>query len=621
MARIRPKKKKNSTYYYLVENRRTGPNNSPREHILEYIGTVDNLVAFINKQLSVNASGGAPQSGNVTFKSYEHGAEIAMFRTAQLLGIEEIFDQCFKPRKLKGMTRSRILLLAMIHRIIDPGSKSAFAEWAKKTSLPYHLHFDPDHLSCQTIWEAMDGITETQIDKAQELLVKRALELYPTDLSTLHLDYTNYFTFIDSLNNRCIICKRGHNKQKRDDLRQFSLALITSAGLQIPLVWEMYDGNKNDKMEFADFTASAAKTLAAHGVQDTKEVILTFDGGSNSESNFADLPFSFICAHTMTSFPDLYNIELDQYQVITLRNGHTRCAHELPELTFSGVSGKGILTFSQALYDGQMAELEKDISTFSEFCKEVVASIGHPHGRYAQMIRKARTEHDAEVLRIEKQNREILEEQQKKAAQGIKVRGRQKQPKELPVWNEEDTARELILSAALKGRKQLQSFVDVSVSVPADPLGSPEIKWKIDEEKKAVYVRKFFGKKLICTNRRDLSALDILSTYSEQECIENLFKVSKDPDHFSIRPQFHWTDQKIRVHVMMCLMGITVAEIFRKKAEDAGMTYTKEALIEKLATIRDGWVIRDMKKAERVLEDMDEEQRKLMEIVEKLIAD
>ena len=234
------------------------------------------------------------------------------------------------------------------------------------------------------------------------------------------------------------------------------------------------------------------------------------------------------------------------------------------------------------------------------------------------MIRKARAEYDAEVLRVEKYNRGIQEEQQRKAAQGIKPRGRQKQPKELPVWNEEVIARDLILSAALKGRRQLQSFVDISVTASAELQGNPEIKWTIDEEKKAAYVRKFFGKKLICTNRTDMSMHEVLSTYAEQECIENLFKVSKDPDHFSVRPQFHWTDQKIRVHVMMCLMGITMAEILRMKMADSGMTYTKEALIEKLATIRDGWVIRDMKKAERVLEEMDEEQKKLMGIVEKL---
>ena len=620
MARIRPKKKKNNTYYYLVENRRSGPNKSPREHILEYIGTVENLVAFINKQLSSSSNGkDTSGTGNVAFKSYEHGAEIALYTTAQLLGVEQIFDQCFKQRTLKGMSRSRILLLAMIHRMIDPGSKNAFSEWAKQTSLPYHLRFDPEALSSQTIWEAMDGITREQIDKAQEMLTKRALEIFPTDLSRLHLDYSNYFTFVDSFNNRCDICKRGHNKQKRNDLRQFSLALITSAGLQIPLIWELYDGNKNDKTEFSDFTAFAAIEVKTLGIDDLKNIILTFDGGSNSETNFAALPFSFICAHTLTSFPDLYEIDLNQYQEITLRNGHTRCAHEIPEFTFSGVSGKGVLTFSQDLYDGQIAELKKDIKAFSDSCSEIVSSIGHARGRYAQMIRKANMDFEAEVLRIEKYNSNIQKERDEKIAQGIRIRGKQKQPKELPVWNEAAAAREAILSAALKGRKQLQSFVDVSVVISSDPGTNPKVTWIIDDERKAAYIRKFFGKKLICTNRGDLSVLDILSTYSEQECIENLFRVSKNTNHFSIRPQFHWTDQKIRVHVMICLMGIAVVEVLRRKTAEAGMVYSKEALIEKLATIRDGWIIRDMKKAERVLEEMDDEQRKLMDIVNNLV--
>lgn len=621
MARIRPKKKKNSVYYYLVENRRSGPNNSPREHILEYIGTVDNLVAFINKQLaSLSSDKDASSATNITFKSYEHGAEIALFNTAQLLGIETIFDQCFKQRTLKGMSRSRILLLAMIHRMIDPGSKNAFSDWAKQTSLPYHLRFNPKDLSSQTIWEAMDGITREQIEKAQEMLTQRALEIFPTELSRLHLDYSNYFTFIDSFNNRCEICKRGHNKQKRDDLRQFSLALITTAGLQIPLVWDLYDGNKNDKTEFADFTTFVSKTMPAYGINDLKSIMLTFDSGSNSESNFAALPFSFICAHTMTSFPELYEIDLKAYQNFTLRNGHTRCAHEISDLTFSGVSGKGVLTFSQALYDGQIAELEKDIKAFTAACAEIVASIGHARGKYAQMIRKARMEYDAVVLRIEKYNNDIRKEHDEKVAKGIRIRGKQKQPKDIPVWDEASVARELILSSVLKGRKQLQSFVDITVVMSADPDTDPKVAWNIDAEKKAAYIRKYFGKKLICTNRNDLSVQDILSTYAEQECIESLFRVSKNTDHFSIRPQFHWTDQKIRVHVMICLMGIAVVEVLRRKMAEVGMVYSKEMLIEKLATIRDGWVIRDMEQAERVLEAMDEEQEKLMEIVKNLVT-
>lgn len=618
MARIRSKKKKNNVYYYLVESRRSGPNKSPREHILEYIGTLDNLIEFAARQYNLaTAETALPES--LTFKSYEHGAEIAMFHTAQFLNIESIFDQCFKPRKLKGLSRSRILLLVVIHRIIDPGSKRAFAEWAKTTSLPYHLKFNPDDISSQTIWEAMDGITEKQIHKAQELITKRALQIFPTDLSRLHLDYTNFFTFIDSLNGRCVICRRGHNKQKRDDLRQFSMALLTSFKLQIPLIWELYEGNKNDKAEFADFTTFAEETLPAYGI-DPKDIILTFDGGSNSELNFAGLPFGFICAHTLTGLSELYDIDLDEYREIMLRNGHKRQAYEIPSLAFSGVAGKGVLTYSQALYDGQMAELNKNIQAFQASCADIVASLGHARGKYAKMIQKARKEHDAEVLLIEKYNRGIKKELEEKKSKGIPLRGRQKKPKELPVWDEEKAARQLILDTVLKGRKNLASFVDVSVHVPSEPGALPIIKWEVNEERKAEYTRKYFGKKLICTDQTQLSVFDILSTYIEQECIENLFKVSKNPDHFSVRPQFHWTDQKIHVHVMLCMIAVTIAEVLRKKVEDQGLMYTKESLIEKLSTIHDGWIIHDMKKADRVVEQLDDEQKVLLDIALSLNA-
>lgn len=65
------------------------------------------------------------------------------------------------------------------------------------------------------------------------------------------------------------------------------------------------------------------------------DVILTFDCGSNSLLNFASLPFSFICEHTMTGLSELYDSDLDEYQEIVFRNGYVRRAYEIPDLTFS----------------------------------------------------------------------------------------------------------------------------------------------------------------------------------------------------------------------------------------------------------------------------------------------
>ena len=135
----------------------------------------------------------------------------------------------------------------------------------------------------------------------------------------------------------------------------------------------------------------------------------------------------------MKGLPELYEIDIDEYKEIVLRNGHKRQAHEISEITFSGIEGKGILTYSQDLFDGQNAELEKNIQSFKDACAEIVSSLGHARGKYAQLIQKARKEHETEVLRVEKYNRGIEKELEEKKAKGIPLRGRQKKKKELPV--------------------------------------------------------------------------------------------------------------------------------------------------------------------------------------------
>ena len=71
------------------------------------------------------------EQANLCFKVYNHGAVIAMLWTMEQLGIEQILTEIFSPETVKGQTRSRILLLAMIQRAVDPGSKRELANWCK----------------------------------------------------------------------------------------------------------------------------------------------------------------------------------------------------------------------------------------------------------------------------------------------------------------------------------------------------------------------------------------------------------------------------------------------------------------------------------------------------------
>ena len=618
MARIREKIKKGNSYYYLVESRRTGPNNSPREIILEYIGTSKNLMEFTNKQLrrtqAVNDALSLPE--NITFRSYAHGAVMGLFWAAQSIGLEKILDDAFPAKTIKGLPRSRVLLLSMIQRAVEPGSKREFATWAKTTSLPYHLHFDQADLDSAAFWEAMDGISEEQIIDAWNRIMKQLFEKFQIALKSSHLDYSNYFTFINTKNGRCVICKRGHNKQKRDDLLQFCLAALTSVSLTVPIVWQLYDGNTNDKSEFPVFTAHIKEQLTKLGI-DPAEMTISFDGGSNSEENFTDLGFHFVCAHSLTSHKYLYDIDLDQYEEVILQNGHHRRAYSVGSLTFSGINGLGALTFSEDLYNGQIAQLERDSRAINELVMQTKERLRNSRSSIFTSLRKREKEIHHTQRDAEEYNRKIDAEEQERIAAGKSRRGKKRKYKEIPVWDPDAELYDIVARMVFSKHKYFREFSSIELIPEED--GAYELKWIEDQEKKSAYCHKYYGKKLIVTDHTDWSMLDILNEYADQECIENgIFRMSKNPDHFSVRPQFHWTDDKIRVHMFICMASLVIGEVLQKHLSSDGIDLSKPAMLDRLNEIRDGWIIVDKNKVIRAVEDMDDDHRCLWNSVLKL---
>lgn len=638
MASIRIKIKKGNPYYYIVTSRRTGPEKKPREVILEYIGPLDKLYERVLREYQqrttneqVKDPGGSPAlveegktsagnpagNPNLLFRSYLYGGPMGIYNAAQLLGLEEILDECLPPRIIHGLKRSTILILAIIQRAVHPSSKRAFADWARTTSIPYYIALEAKELTSQDFWKAMDGLSEEELDRVTQRIVSRLVALYPDRIDTLHLDYTNYFTFIDSTNNRCMVCQRGHNKQKRDDLRQFSLALLTTKALNIPLWWSMYDGNVNDPTEFKQVREQIKGTLDILRNQKDDPVTVVFDGGSGGEENPAALPFKVICAVSLSGHKELYDVPDDQYVDISLDSGSVRHAYDIGDIDFYGLKGKGVLYFSQELFDGQARDLLHKCEELQKAIEETNNQLVNPRSRIYTALRKRKEEHERDVAIAEKHNRTLAEE----LASGEKKRGPRKKPKPVPVWDEEEELNHLLSAQLYKKRKVLASFS--SIKIEKDDSGKRKCALILNVTERDAYMKKHYGKKLICTDRNDLTMNQILSEYIDQECIENLFKSSKDTEWFSVTPQFHWTDDKIRVHLFICLMAVTLAEILRIKAEDAGLHYTRERLMTELCRIRDGWIIDisdpNNRTATRTMEYIgDKDRQRLLDLVNSL---
>ena len=77
------------------------------------------------------------------------------------------------------------------------------------------------------------------------------------------------------------------------------------------------------------------------------------------------------------------------------------------------------------------------------------------------------------------------------------------------------------------------------------------------------------GRTVLLTNRFDWTAEQVITAYSGQQHIEQVFRGLKDGDWLGWGPMYHWTDQKIRIHAFYCMLGISLLQYVRRQAEPA----------------------------------------------------
>ncbi len=147
-----------------------------------------------------------------------------------------------------------------------------------------------------------------------------------------------------------------------------------------------------------------------------------------------------------------------------------------------------------------------------------------------------------------------------------------------------------------------------SYSLTKKPNKPYQIKYEVDELALSA-VEESLGFRIIMSNRHDWSSHDIIKAYYGQSIVENAFKNLKNPFHISLRPNFHWTDQKIKVHALGCVLGYTLTMLLwktvREKIEYKG---NLDNLLDTLNEIRLTTIVDCNKKKPTVtyqLEEMD----------------
>lgn len=130
--------------------------------------------------------------------------------------------------------------------------------------------------------------------------------------------------------------------------------------------------------------------------------------------------------------------------------------------------------------------------------------------------------------------------------------------------------------------------------------------------------RSCFGKRVLISDRDHWSIGAIVGAYRSQSKGEADFRQMKDPKVVGFSPMFHWTDDKIRVHVSYCVLALMVSRLMVGEAKGAGIKMSVRALLDALGGIEETVLpypsTGGRGRARRMLTDMTPTQARLYEL-------
>lgn len=324
-------------------------------------------------------------------------------------------------------------------------------------------------------------------------------------------------------------------------MRLVGLALLVTSDFHIPLCHHTYPGNQHDGPTFAGLTAElvARHQILANQVQD---ITLIFDKGNNSLENLQAVdqsPYHFIGSLVPTQHPDLLAIEAKHFNSLAAEGLAEVTAYRTTQEIF-GKQRTVVVSYNQALFVAQARTLLREIAKRQKLLGDLQARL-------------------------------------QRWQQG-QVKGGQ--PPTLAAT-----------------RKKVESWLaardmkDLLIVVVSEEKGLPVLEYCFNETAWQQLQTTRLGKTILFTDREDWSDAQIVKGYRSQHHVEAAFRDLKNPRTLALRPQRHWTDQKIQVHVFYCVLALTLCGLLRRQLHQQGIKQSLAELLENLGQIREVSVV------------------------------
>jgi transposase len=485
------------------------------------------------------------------------GALAGALSVLRRVGVAAIVDEVLGPRRDDAVASIGTYVELMVaNRVVAPCSKLGFFRWWQETAGDRMVKVPASALDHRRFWEAMDALDAVSLEAIWHRVTERTICEFSLDNAGLVLDMTNVSTYVDSANERNTIAQRGHAKNKRHDLRLVGLSLIVTADGAVPIAHHAYPGNRPDVTQFQRALQALRTQL---GDQDDQDLTVVFDAGMDSADNLNALDgLHFVGSVPPHQHPDLLGVADSEYRVVEGLSGVRAFERRRRVL---GHDLRVVVTHSEEFHRKQSRGFDQTLAKATARLSDLARRLS---GGKSRRGRRA----------VEDEIKEILS----------------------PRWVSR------VLCVTLAGTSATDFALDFS----------------IDADKREALEDEVFGKRVLITDRFEWTIEEVVAAYRSQWIVEGDFRQLKDPDCVAVAPVFHWTDQKITVHLFCCVLALSVLRLMVREVRRAGLEMSANDVLHELGKLQETVLLYPSTggrpRARRMLTEMNDTQRRLVDL-------
>lgn len=457
------------------------------------------------------------------------------------LGMDEIIHKLQRKTKFK-FDLSDYIKVMVINRLSDPKSKLGIFRWLEGVHIP---GIDKGEIHYENILRAMDFL-HMHKKEIEEFLYEQMKTLFDLEVTVVFYDVTSSYVYTEMEDDG--FRRLGFSRDRRRDLKQICIGLvITQEG--IPIMHRVFPGNQPDKTTVAEVVSDLNKHFKIG------QCIFVGDRGMLTKDNIELLE----------------SLEIPYILAIPRRNNLLLSKH--------------IYSYEQALKEARKKEGKVE-RLIHELLIEEAERFDVDSGECED------NGDQSEEVELKKKTRLIFEYSQSADERHKRIRTRQLEAADKV---KKKLLRRLKSKKNKKGRPLTQAGAIARFS---QYLGKRRIRRfyhldhieTLDEIKKdrttLLWENAIDGMLAVITTASDLTKEQVIEQYRDLSDIERCFRLRSLKTSFDLRPIHHWTKNRIKAHVHICVLALLVSRIIRRKLRKSDIKKDETIIMEKLKTIR-----------------------------------